>query len=695
MEVMMKLRSFVLTMLFLVLVLLFCNGSEPWTHALTTPDGAQFTCSSVTEISRSECEALVALYNSTSGPEWTNRQGWLQTNTPCSWYGINCQMIFGNLTHVMLPGNNLKGSIPAELGNLSVSWLDLSDNHLTGEIPTSLAAANIMQLVLDNNQLTGTIPAEIGANKGISALDVSHNNLSGNLPDALGQMAGLGVLNVSHNSFYGSLPLNLKNLNLAFLSFEETGLCEPDDADFQAWLASIRTLRSTGRKCGNRASWTLMYYLAEDNDLTGKKHLQHQMVELNKARSNPNINITIFVDTETDSAYYHFLADASSARVDLGEKSSGNPGTLREFVQWSQADFPAENYALIIYDHGNGVSGAAVDYHPANDANRECDYGGQRACLTMHDFRTALLTVPDLDIIFMEACLMGTIEMAWELRDITDFYVASENIGWGPYADNMYINGDEGEVKGEMVNVPAITSQTTPQELAGAMADSYYLHRAQAPGTPGTVSVMDLSEVNNLKTKTSTLASLLKGRMGELHKIIKGIKSEVQYFDSKYDGKLNEKDELVDLYHFAELVEARVEISEIKQAATELKSAINGFVVGEHTYHWSGTATIKGNYHEYYLEDSHGVSIFFPNYSRSFYKESWLDFAAGTVWDLPVSGNMENRAGDLTAEVIEWGPMLVEYVRESNPGHADDPNPPPLQSLLDNLTFTYLPIIQK
>lgn len=692
----MKLRSFVLTMLFLALFLLICNGSEPRTYALTAPDRAEFSCSSVTEISRAECEALVALYNNTAGPEWTNRQGWLQTNTPCSWYGINCQMFFGNVIHLWLPGNNLNGTIPEELGNLELRWLYLPDNHLTGSIPASVASANFAQIVLSNNHLTGAIPSEIGASTGLLALDVSHNNLDGKLPDTLGQLSNLEVLNVSYNSFLGSLPHNLMNIrNLFNFSFEETGLCEPKDAGFQTWLSSIRIMHSTGRKCGDSA-WTLMYYLAEDNDLTAKGHIPIQLKYLDAARSNPNINITIFVDTEIGNANYFFLAEESSARVGLGEKSTGNPDTLREFVQWSQAEFPAEHYALIIYDHGSGVTGAALDFNPANDGNRECPYGnGRRACLTMQDFRTALLNAPDLDIIFMEACLMGTIEMAWQLRDITDFYVASENISWGPFADNMYINGDEGEVKGENVIVPAITSQTTPQALAGAMADSYYLHRAQAPGTPGTISVMDLSEVNNLKTKTSTLAGLLRGRMGEVHKIIESIKSEVQYFDSEYDGKLNEKDELVDLYHFAELVEVRVEIPEIKQAAAELKSAINGFIVGEHTYRWSGTTSVGGNYHEYYLEDSHGVSIFFPDYSRSFYKGSWLDFAAGTEWDLPASGNMGNRAEDLPAEIIEWGPMIVEYIRASNPEHPDDPNAPPLRSLLDNLTFTYLPVILK
>ncbi|MEN8220437.1 MAG: hypothetical protein ABFS56_29630, partial [Pseudomonadota bacterium] len=47
-------------------------------------------CAAVTEIPSTECQALIALYNSTDGANWSNKTGWNLTNTPCSWYGIQC-----------------------------------------------------------------------------------------------------------------------------------------------------------------------------------------------------------------------------------------------------------------------------------------------------------------------------------------------------------------------------------------------------------------------------------------------------------------------------------------------------------------------------------------------------------------------------------------------------------------------------
>ena len=263
----MKLRSFVLAIMFLVPIALLRIDSQSRTHAFNIPQGTEFSCSSVTQIPRKECEALVALYNSTSGPEWTNNQGWLKTTTPCSWHGINCQMLLGKVSHLWLPDNNLNGTIPDELGSLDLWWLYLPDNKLMGSIPASVASANFTQIVLRNNRLTGAIPSEIGASTGLLALDVGHNNLEGELPDALGQLRNLGVLNVSHNSFYGALPRDLMDLHSLFnYSFDNTGLCEPADMVFQEWLSSIRILSRTGRKCGTRP-WPLMYYFATDTNL--------------------------------------------------------------------------------------------------------------------------------------------------------------------------------------------------------------------------------------------------------------------------------------------------------------------------------------------------------------------------------------------------------------------------------------------
>ena len=135
--------------------------SQSATQALTT-----FDCSAVTEIPKIQCEALVTLYNATGGDNWSDNTNWLATNTPCSWHGITCEA--GNVTELALYSNQLSGSIPSEIGNLTaLTELSLPSNQLSGPIPPEIGNLTALtHLILAWNQLSGSIPSEIGNLRG-------------------------------------------------------------------------------------------------------------------------------------------------------------------------------------------------------------------------------------------------------------------------------------------------------------------------------------------------------------------------------------------------------------------------------------------------------------------------------------------------------------------------------------------------
>ena len=121
-----------------------------------------------------ERQALIALYNSTNGDGWTDNSGWktppLYTDgfampgTESSWYGLTVDSGTQQVTQINMPNNNLTGSLPTEVGNLTgLTWLYLDNNQLGGSIPASLGDLTALrELHLYHNQLTGSIPAEIG-----------------------------------------------------------------------------------------------------------------------------------------------------------------------------------------------------------------------------------------------------------------------------------------------------------------------------------------------------------------------------------------------------------------------------------------------------------------------------------------------------------------------------------------------------
>ena len=82
--------------------------------------------------------ALVDLYNSTNGPGWYNHNNWL-TGPVKNWYGIYLTNDGKRVYWIRLYYNNLTGTIPSSLGDLSsLNNIDLHGNQLSGGIPPEL-----------------------------------------------------------------------------------------------------------------------------------------------------------------------------------------------------------------------------------------------------------------------------------------------------------------------------------------------------------------------------------------------------------------------------------------------------------------------------------------------------------------------------------------------------------------------------
>ena len=208
-----------------VALLLFVDMTEPETVTAQTSDRA----------------ALVALYNATGGPNWTNDTNWLSGRPIGEWSGVTT--VNGRVTELHLWSNQLTGTIPPELGNLSnLEGLAIQDNRLTGEIPAELGnLSNLQYLELWDNQLTGEIPAELGNLSNLTNLDLPGNQLTGTIPPELGSLSNLESLYIQDNRLTGEIPQSFTGLTALerFYFTDNAGLCAPNDEVFQSWLKSV------------------------------------------------------------------------------------------------------------------------------------------------------------------------------------------------------------------------------------------------------------------------------------------------------------------------------------------------------------------------------------------------------------------------------------------------------------------------
>ncbi|MFX1582411.1 MAG: clostripain-related cysteine peptidase [Promethearchaeota archaeon] len=294
-----------------------------------------------------------------------------------------------------------------------------------------------------------------------------------------------------------------------------------------------------------QSDWTILVYLDGDNDL--EKSAFDDLNSMEIIGSTADVNIIVFVDFYygadapfTGARCYEIIQDAnlnviSSTELVTGLSSEPNMGdwqVLRDFIVFGQFYAPADHYSLVLWDHGAGAFGLCTD-----------DTSSDR--LSIQELNQALndSQVQHLDIVAFDACLMGQLEVAYEIRDTTDLVIFSEEgipLTGFPYEDillNLTTHPD-----------------TTPKALASSMV-YYYVTAYDVGGIyydpmhdDICLSAVETSYLFSVSQALDQLALNLVGSMSDadLYEIISFARASSQGFAWA---------EFIDLYSFASSLE--------------------------------------------------------------------------------------------------------------------------------------------
>ncbi len=174
-----------------------------------------------------QLNTLINIYDSLDGPNWSNRLGWNNGKAGidcdlCNWYGVQCDPSGEYVIGLVLPSNNLNGTMPQAWGNLdSLKFLDFSSNMIEGTLPASFSSlTELQQIDLADCMLSGSVPASWNSLMDLTEIELSNNDLSGPLPDIFQDLTHLQTLSLRNNSVEGKLPETLGFLdNLVVLDF--------------------------------------------------------------------------------------------------------------------------------------------------------------------------------------------------------------------------------------------------------------------------------------------------------------------------------------------------------------------------------------------------------------------------------------------------------------------------------------------
>lgn len=200
-------------------------------------------------IPTSERDALVALYNATGGPSWTERQGWLgAAGTECTWRGVVCDQAGEHVVELQLWSNNLQGPLPSALSGLTrLQNAYLCCGGISGAIPESIGSlGQLVRLYLYSNELTGPLPESLGQLANLEELRLGYNQIDGTLPSSIGGMARLRQIDLSENKLTGAIPAAFASLDaLAELDLPGNDLAGAIPPEL-AGMAAIQRLNLAG-----------------------------------------------------------------------------------------------------------------------------------------------------------------------------------------------------------------------------------------------------------------------------------------------------------------------------------------------------------------------------------------------------------------------------------------------------------------
>jgi len=185
--------------------------------------------------------------------------------------------------------------------------------------------------------------------------------------------------------------------------------------------------------------WTLMLYLDGDESAMQQDFIAafHDMIAKGVG-SSQQVNVVIQFDripqredfggwTIAHRFYYTpgMEPTPDNSIADWGDGTGGrevnmaDPNTLSDFIDWTHKTYPANNYALMVADHGYGWKGLIIDQTSDGDF------------LTLKQFAGVLEKAqPDFDVLMLNACLMQMIEVMHEIEDSgSNVVVGSENSG--------------------------------------------------------------------------------------------------------------------------------------------------------------------------------------------------------------------------------------------------------------------------
>lgn len=355
------------------------------------------------------------------------------------------------------------------------------------------------------------------------------------------------------------------------------------------------------------ADWTVLVYVMGDNDL--EPFAVQDLLEMSSVNANERVNVVALADRHPeytldddplgDFAGTQIFQVSPEGLTPLGDETElnvGSPDTLAGFIETGIGQFPAEQYSVILWNHGAGWPGMGPDETDGNDIldladiNRGFEQG------------LAAAGVDSIDLVGFDACLMASYEVASVMSEHADLMIASQELepghGWNYAA----------------LEALAQNPDSTATELGQTIIDGFAA-QAEEAGTNEdiTLSLVDLTKMDELEAQLRNLAEPLMADPAVSAPTLGRAQADALKFGANPDPSIDSYH--VDLGNVATSLGSRDPF--LSETARSVVAAIDDMVVST----TSGPATTSAT----------GLSIYFPPYADVF-RQGYLNLEGVEVW---------------------------------------------------------------
>ncbi|HUV61057.1 MAG TPA: clostripain-related cysteine peptidase [Thermoplasmata archaeon] len=384
--------------------------------------------------------------------------------------------------------------------------------------------------------------------------------------------------------------------------------------------------------------WTLLIYWDADNNLEFCTDFALETWR-NAMTPDANINLVAMVDIlSAEGTWIYNIHDGVADIVEkMPEQNMSDAAVLEEFVFYGLSNYPAEKTLLVMQDHGYSWRGLCVD---------ETDGGGIMsidAMVKAISAATARNEGRGVDVLAMDACSMATIEIAYELRGVVSFFVASQSVV--PYDGLPYDMMVSSLASDASVSAERYSSMIVDQYIEYYSSKTDYEHLYPYDQDVITCSAFNISLIDELGEQFTKMTAALEPLVASHADEIKEAR------DIAVQGKwanIGGWEYLADVYTLFE--ELKGVDAGLDDSITSFLDAFNAALVNE------GNSPRFG-------EIPHGLVVHFPPSLALYNSESWKWAQQFVYHDIGL---------DLVDE-SSWVSCLMEYYF-SAPGTQYCPN---------------------